>query len=35
MFLEIYPAGIEKPDIYLNLWEGVGLDENVKLTNAQ
>lgn len=35
MYIYIYPAGIEKPDIFLHLWEGVGLDENATLTNAQ
>jgi hypothetical protein len=35
MFLGIYPAGIEKPDILLHLWEGVGLEENIMLRNLQ
>jgi hypothetical protein len=35
MFLGIYPAGIEKPDVLLYLWEEVGLDENTTITNPQ
>jgi len=35
MFLGIYPAGIENPDILLHLWEDVGLDENKTITNSQ